>query len=170
MIVVKGMSECFAANQILQFGHYTLILKGCIFWTMLVWCCFLFRYRYLKNNSIIYKNVLFCGIVYKMQTQTLPMFVISVICRQRGRVVKPGLMTNTVSVQNPLAPFCCVLDKRHFTAYCPAWWSWQAVLNYSHISIKLQADRNILASPEAGQSNCLPYALAPPSLFCESEE
>ena len=24
--------------------------------------------------------------------------------------------------------------KRHFTAHSPAWWSWQAVLNYSHIS------------------------------------
>ena len=29
--------------------------------------------------------------------------------------------------------------ERHFTAHSPAWWSWQAVLNYSHISIKLQA-------------------------------
>ena len=26
--------------------------------------------------------------------------------------------------------------KRHFTALSPAWWSWQAVLNYNHISIK----------------------------------
>ena len=34
--------------------------------------------------------------------------------------------------------------ERHFTALSPAWWSWQAVLNYSHISIKLQADSNIL--------------------------
>ena len=40
--------------------------------------------------------------------------------------------------------------ERHFTAHSPAWWSWQAVLNYSHISIKLQADSKILASPEAG--------------------
>ena len=35
-------------------------------------------------------------------------------------------------------------------ALSPTWWSWQAVLNYSHISIKFQADSNILASPEAG--------------------
>ena len=54
--------------------------------------------------------------------------------------------------------------ERHFTAHSPAWWSWQAVLNYSHISIKLQADSNILVSPEAGRGNCLPYILAPPSL------
>ena len=47
--------------------------------------------------------------------------------------------------------------KRHFTAHSPAWWSWQAVLNFNHISIKLQADGNILASPEAGRGNCLPY-------------
>ena len=37
--------------------------------------------------------------------------------------------------------------KRHFTTLFPAWWSWQTVLNYSHISTKLQADSNILGSP-----------------------
>ena len=58
--------------------------------------------------------------------------------------------------------------ERHFTAHSPAWWFWQAVLNYNHISIKLQADSNILVSPEAGRGNCLPYVLAPPSLSCES--
>ena len=58
--------------------------------------------------------------------------------------------------------------ERHFTAHSPAWWSWQAVLNYSHILIKLQADSNILVSPEAGRGNCLPYLLAPWSLSCES--
>ena len=47
--------------------------------------------------------------------------------------------------------------ETHFMAVYPAWWSWQVALNYSHISIKLQADSNILASPEAGQGNCLPY-------------
>ena len=26
--------------------------------------------------------------------------------------------------------------ERHFTALFPVWWSWQADLNYSHISIK----------------------------------
>ena len=40
--------------------------------------------------------------------------------------------------------------EKHFTAHSLAWWFWQAVLNYSHISIKLQEDSNILASPEAG--------------------
>ena len=57
--------------------------------------------------------------------------------------------------------------ERHFTAHSPAWWSWQAVLNYSHISIKLQADSNILASLEAGLGNCLPYVLVPLSLSCK---
>ena len=68
-------------------------------------------------------------------------------------------------------PTCAILLcpwERHFTAYFPAWWSWQAVPNYSHIFIKLQADSNILVSPEAGQGNCLPYVLAPPSLSCKS--
>ena len=58
--------------------------------------------------------------------------------------------------------------ERHFTALSPAWWSWQAVLNFSQISIKLQADSNILASPKAGRGNCLPYVLTSPSLSCES--
>ena len=68
-------------------------------------------------------------------------------------------------------PTCVILLcswERHFAAHSPAWWSWQAVLNYSNISIKLQADSNILASPEAGRGNCLPYVLAPPSLSCKS--
>ena len=68
-------------------------------------------------------------------------------------------------------PTCAILLcpwERHFAALSPAWWSWQAVLNYSNISTKLLADSNILASPEAGRGNCLPYVLAPPSLSCES--
>ena len=62
------------------------------------------------------------------------------------------------------------LWERYFTALSLAWLSWQAVLNYSHISINLQADSNILASLEAGRGNCLPYVFAPPSLSCESGE
>ena len=58
--------------------------------------------------------------------------------------------------------------KRHFTALSPAWWSWQALLNTNYISIKLQGHSNISASPEAGQGDCLPYVLAPPSLSCGS--
>ena len=42
---------------------------------------------------------------------------------------------------------------RHFTALSLAWWSWQAVINCNHIFMKLQADSNILASPEASRSN-----------------
>ena len=36
--------------------------------------------------------------------------------------------------------------ERHFMALSPPWWSWQAVLNFNHISMKLQADSYILAS------------------------
>ena len=50
----------------------------------------------------------------------------------------------------------CTWEK-HFTTLSPAWWSWQAFLNYSNISTKLLTDSNILASPEAGRGNCLPY-------------
>ena len=41
--------------------------------------------------------------------------------------------------------------ERHFTALYPAWWFWRAVLNYSHISIKLLVDGNTFASPAAGR-------------------
>ena len=80
-------------------------------------------------------------------------------CRDRGQ---HGLGSK------PTRAFLLCPWERHFTAHSPTWWSWQAVLNYSHISIKLQADSNILLSPEAGQGNCLPYVLALPSLSCES--
>ena len=53
-------------------------------------------------------------------------------------------------------------------ALSPAWWSWQAVLNFNHVSVKLQVDSNTLASLEAGQGNCLPYILASLSLSGES--
>ena len=61
-------------------------------------------------------------------------------------------------------PTCTILLypwERHFMVLSPAWWSWQAVPNYSNISTKLLADSNILASPEAGRGDCLPYVLAP---------
>ena len=78
------------------------------------------------------------------------------VCNQHGLGSKP---THVIL----LCPW-----KRHFTAHSPAWWSWQAVLNYSNISIKLQVDSNILASPEAGRGNCLPYVLIPLSHSCKS--
>ena len=43
--------------------------------------------------------------------------------------------------------------ERHFTALSPAWWPWQAVLNFR--PIKFQTNSNILASPEASRDNCL---------------
>ena len=47
--------------------------------------------------------------------------------------------------------------KRHFAVLSPAWWSRQAVRNFSHISIKFQPNSNVLASPEPGLDNCLPF-------------
>ena len=86
--------------------------------------------------------------------------------RQRGRVVRaPGLRSYGLK---PTGVILLCPWERHFTALSPVWWSWQALLNFNHISTKLQADSNILASPEAGRGNCLPYVLASPSLSCES--
>ena len=90
------------------------------------------------------------------------------IRRQRGEWLK-----HRTDDQHGLGskPTCAILLcpwERNFTALSPAWWSWQAVLNYNNIFTKLLADSNILASPEAGRGNCLPYVLSPPSLSCES--
>ena len=68
----------------------------------------------------------------------------------------------------PTCAILCCSWERHFTTLFPAWWFRQAVLSYSHISIKIQADSNILASLEADWVNCLSYVLALPSLSCES--
>ena len=32
--------------------------------------------------------------------------------------------------------------EKNFTALYPVWWSWQAVLNFSHVSIKLKNQNN----------------------------
>ena len=71
-----------------------------------------------------------------------------------------------------LKPTCTILLcpwVRHFMALSPAWWCRQAVLNYSHTSVKLQVDSNIFVSLKAGQGNCIPYVLAPPLLSCKSK-
>ena len=54
--------------------------------------------------------------------------------------------------------------ERNFMVLFPAWWSWQAVLNVSHMFRKLknqnkefQLPSNMLTSLEGGQGNCLPY-------------
>ena len=76
------------------------------------------------------------------------------MCQQRGRVVKaPDRDQHDLGSKPTRAILLCPCE-RHFMAHSPAWWSWQAVLNYSHISIKLQVDSNVLASPETGRNNC----------------
>ena len=70
-------------------------------------------------------------------------------------------------------PTCSILLcswERHFAALSPAWWSWQAVINFNYISIKLLADSNILASPEAGWGNCLLYVLVHLSLMSQEDK
>ena len=78
-------------------------------------------------------------------------------CDQHGLDSKP---TRTIL----LCPW-----ERHFTAFSPTWWSWQAVPNFGDILIKFQADSNILLTPEVDLGNCLPYVFEPPSFSCQSE-
>ena len=93
------------------------------------------------------------------------------VCRQHGHVIKSAVITiDTVSVQNLLAPFCCVLGENTLRHFPLAWRSSQAVLNFSHICIKLknqnkklQSDSNSLASPEASRGDCLFYVLKLPA-------
>ena len=81
---------------------------------------------------------------------------------QHGRVVRTPELWSTWS------PFGKKKEERHFTTLSPALRSWQAILNFSHISINFKADSNIFATPEACRGNCLFYLLAPPSLSCKS--
>ena len=77
--------------------------------------------------------------------------------RQRGRVVKHRADDQQGLGSKPTSAILLRSWERRFTPLSAAWWSWQAVLNYSNISIKFLGDSNILASPEAGRGNCLPY-------------
>ena len=83
-------------------------------------------------------------------------------------MVEASRLCSTWSRFKPTRAIMLCPLERHFTALSPAWWSWKAVLSFNHIYIKLQVDSNILASPEAGRGNCLPYVLVLSSLYCES--
>ena len=115
---------------------------------------FLTKKKKLINEQNIHKR--------KSHTYT-SLYVGSVVERLKRRAhVQHGLGSK------PTRAILLCPWERHFTAHSPAWWSWQAVLNYSHISIKLLADSNILVSPEAGRGNLPTLCIAPPSLSCES--
>ena len=84
-------------------------------------------------------------------------------CNQHGLGSKPTR-----------AILLCLQEKR-FTALSPAW---QAVLNFSHTSLKILKNQNknlnrtaiVLESPEVDGGNCLRNVLPPPSLSCKSGE
>ena len=113
------------------------------------------------DGDIIRKNSLFCKTLVKTTREE-----IYCIKLQRNILYNVGNVVEWVKHRTDdqhnlgLKPSCAIPLcpwERHFTALSPAWWSWQAVLNYSNISTKLLADSNILESPEAGRGNCLPY-------------
>ena len=87
----------------------------------------------------------------------------SVSSGQSGQTVKSaGIVIDMISVQNLLVHSVASLGKTlNGTLSC---------LVVLANSFKFQADSNILASAKAIGDNCLPYALAPPSLSCESGE
>ena len=78
-------------------------------------------------------------------------------CRQRGRVVKAACLRSTQSRFKTYSHHSVVSLRKIFYSTFPGLMVWQAVLNFSHISIKLQADSIILASVEKGRDNCLSY-------------
>ena len=84
--------------------------------------------------------------------------------RQRGSVVKARVCDQHGLSSKSICTILLYPWERHFTALSPAWWPWQAVLNFIHIAIKLknqtnkfQLHNNILAFSEAVRGNCLPY-------------
>ena len=120
----------------------------------------------LKDDELKYSNAIRVTQEVKEAAKTLsPKLVGSVVEWLERRNCDGYGLGSKLTCAIMLCPW-----ERLFTALSPAWWSWQAVLNFSHISIKFQVNSNILASPEAGGGNYLPYVLAPPSLSCESGE
>ena len=101
------------------------------------------------------------------KTSLLNLFLRNVLildwyCRQRGRVLKRRAYDQYGLGSKPTRTVLLCPWERHFRHF--------SLLGSVGISIKLQTDSNILASPEAGLGNCLLYVLAPPSLFCRSGE
>ena len=83
---------------------------------------------------------------------------------------------DVIVIPNNSSDFCltaadmkhCVESKSNFGRFNIFLFFFYIIFQYDDISIKLQADSNILASLEAGQGNCLPYVLAPLLLSCKS--
>ena len=73
-----------------------------------------------------------------------------------SNVYSAKIIIDMISAQNLLAQFLLCPWEKHCGTF-HACWSWQVVLNFSHISMKFQPDKNIFAFPEAGRGNCLPY-------------
>ena len=74
---------------------------------------------------------------------------------------------DTVLVQNLLVPFCCDLGKNTFSCLVFKKFKKYIYIKLRNQNKKFQPDSNILASPEVGRGNCLPYILVP-SICCES--
>ena len=85
-------------------------------------------------------------------------------CDRHGLRSKPTRAILLCPWKRHLAAFSCCLvalaSSSKFLSY---------LYKTKKLIKKFQADSNILASPEAGRDNCLPYALAPSMLSCVSE-
>ena len=84
-------------------------------------------------------------------------------------------MIDMVSVQNLLAPYCCVSGKDTLRHFPPFGGLSKQILNFSHISVKqkkqikkISTGQQYLGISEVGLGNCLPYGIAAPPLSCES--
>ena len=76
----------------------------------------------MEDVQIKIKQIIINNITHKIKIE--PENVKNRACDQHGLGSKP---TRVIL----LCPW-----ERHFAEHSPAWWSWQAVLNYSNISIK----------------------------------
>ena len=75
--------------------------------------------------------------------------------RQRGRVLKHGVRDRHSLGSKPTRAILLCPWERHFTALSPAWWSWQAVVNKSHISIKISSGQQYFGTSSSRSENCL---------------
>ena len=79
----------------------------------------------------LYRPISLLCVLFKILERLIYAGVESIIdslhLKEQAGLWRAGIVIDTVSVQNLLAPFCGVLVKD--TALSSAWWSWQAVLN-----------------------------------------
>ena len=112
-----------------SFKNFIFRLRDSTRMNILIWVSHIYKHGIIKPQCVIYADVL-----------SSESSVGSVV-----EWLKRWLVTHGLGSKPTPAILLCPWE-RHFRAHSPDWWSWQAILNYNHISIELQADLGISGS------------------------